>query len=346
MNGKMKAIVKTEAKKGAELQEVPIPECGPEQVLVEVETTSICGTDLHIYEWNNWAEQNINPPQIMGHEVAGEVIEVGERVEAVEKGDFISAETHIPCGHCYQCKTGKEHICDNMQILGVDKDGVFAEYAVIDEVDVWKNSPQISAEYAPLQEPMGNAIDTILAGDVAGKNILITGAGPAGLIAVGVARAFGATKIIVSEPNDYRRDIALEMGADKVVNPLEEDLEKIVLAETNDIGVDFVAEMSGNEMALNQSLKLITAGGRMGLLGLPDDDVSLDLNSDVIFKGITLVGVTGRQMFDTWFTAKRLLESGRVDLDPVITHTFPLEEFEKGMKLMEDGNCGKIILKP
>lgn len=346
MNGKMKAIVKTEAKKGAELKEVPIPECGPEQVLIDVETTSICGTDLHIYEWNNWAEKNIEPPQIMGHEVAGKVIEVGERVEKIDKGDLISAETHIPCGHCYQCKTGQEHICDNMQILGVDKDGVFAEYAVVDEVDVWKNSSQIPVQYAPIQEPMGNAIDTILAGDVAGKNILITGAGPAGLIAVGVARAFGATQIIVSEPNDYRRDIAVKMGADEVVNPLEEDLEKIVLEKTNGIGVDFVAEMSGNEMALKQSLKLITAGGKMGLLGLPDDDVSLDLNSDVIFKGITLVGVTGRQMFDTWFTAKRLLESGRVDLDPVITHTFPLEEFEKGMELMENGNCGKIILKP
>lgn len=346
MKGKMKAIVKTEAKKGAELKEVDIPECGPEQVLVKVEATSICGTDLHIYEWNNWAQENIEPPQIMGHELAGKVVEVGDGVERVEKGELISAETHIPCGHCYQCKTGKRHICNNMKILGVHKDGVFADYAVIDEVDVWKNDSTISTEFAPLQEPMGNAIDTILAGDVAGKNILITGAGPAGLIAVGVARAFGATQIIVSEPNDYRRDIASKMGADRVVNPLKEDLDKIVYEKTDGIGVDFVAEMSGNEKALNQALKLITAGGRMGLLGLPDGKVSLDLNSDVIFKGITIVGVTGRKMFDTWYTAKRLLKEGRVDLEPVITHTFPLEEFEKGMELMESGNCGKIILKP
>ena len=346
MNGKMKAIVKTKNEKGAEVKEVSIPDYGPEQILIKVESTSICGTDLHIYEWNNWAQKNISVPQIMGHEVAGKVMEVGDRVENIEKGDFISAETHIPCGHCYQCKTGKQHICNNMKILGVHKDGVFAEYAVIDEVDVWKNDPSIPAEYASLQEPMGNAIDTILAGDVAGKNVLITGAGPAGLISVSVAKAFGATQIIVSEPNDYRRNLALEMGADKVVNPLEEDLAGIVYELTEGIGVDFVAEMSGNEHALNESLKLITAGGKMGLLGLPDDEVSLDLTNDVIFKGIDLIGVTGREMFNTWYTASRLLKEERIDLDPVITHTFSLEEFEKGMELMETGNCGKIILKP
>ena len=346
MEGKMKAIVKTKEEKGAELKEVNIPDYGPEQILIKVNSTSICGTDLHIYEWNQWAQKNIKTPQIMGHEVAGEVIELGERVENIEKGDFVSAETHIPCGHCYQCKTGKQHICDNMKILGVHKDGVFAEYAVIDAVDVWKNDPSIPAEFASLQEPMGNAIDTIMAGDVAGKNILITGAGPAGLISVSIARAFGATQIIVSEPNDYRREIALDMGADLVINPLEEDLESIVYEKTEGIGVDYVAEMSGNEHALNQGLKVITAGGSMGLLGLPDDKVSIDLTNDVIFKGIDLIGVTGRKMFDTWYTAKRLLKEGRVDLDPVITHTFPLEEFEKGMELMESGNCGKIILKP
>ncbi len=346
MNGKMKAIVKTKAEKGAELKEVDIPNYGPDQILIKVKSTSICGTDLHIYEWNKWAQENIEVPQIMGHEVAGEVVEVGDRVENIKKGDFVSAETHIPCGHCYQCKTGKQHICNNMKILGVHKDGVFAEYAVIDDVDVWKNDPSIPAEFASLQEPMGNAIDTIMAGDVAGKNIIITGAGPAGLISVSVAKAFGATQIIVSEPNEYRRNIALEMGADLVVNPLEEDLESIVHDKTNGIGVDFVAEMSGNEMALNQALKLITAGGSMALLGLPDNEVNIDLTNDVIFKGITLIGVTGRKMFDTWFTAKRLLKEGRVDLNPVITHEFSLEEFEKGMELMESGNCGKIILKP
>jgi threonine 3-dehydrogenase len=346
LEGKMKAVVKKEADHGAELMEVDIPNVGPEQILIEVESASICGTDYHIYVWNKWAEENIKPPQIMGHEVAGKVVETGDRVETVEKGDFVSAETHIPCGHCYQCETGNQHICNNMEILGVHTDGVFADYAVVEEVDIWKNDSAIPPEYASLQEPMGNAIDTIRAGDVAGKNVLITGAGPAGLISVAVARAFGATKVIVSEPNEYRRGIAKEMGADEVVNPLEEDLEEIVNDSTNAIGLDFVAEMSGNEMALRQSLKLITPGGKMGLLGLPDGEVSLDLTNDVIFKGINLVGVTGREMFNTWHIAGRLLKEGRINLDPVITHTFPLEEFAKGMELMKSGNCGKIILKP
>ncbi|MFW5787122.1 MAG: L-threonine 3-dehydrogenase [Halanaerobiales bacterium] len=346
MEGKMKAIVKTKPEVGAEIKEVAIPKPGPEQVLIRVKNTSICGTDYHIYKWNKWAQDNIKLPQIMGHEVAGEVIETGERVESIKKGDFVSAETHIPCGHCYQCKTGNQHICNNMKILGVHTDGVFAEYAVIEEVDVWVNDDKIPPEYASLQEPLGNAIDTILAGDVAGSNVLITGAGPAGLLAVGVARAFGATQIIVSEPNDFRRNIAREMGADKTVDPLSENIEEIVYDLTDGIGVDFTAEMSGNEKALRQGLKLITAGGRMGLLGLPDSEVSLDLNSDVIFKGITMVGITGRKMFNTWYIAKRLLQEERLNLDPVITHTFSLEEYEKGMDLMKSGNCGKIILKP
>ena len=342
----MKAVVKKEADYGAELMEVDIPEVGPEQILIEVESASICGTDYHIYVWNEWAQENIETPQIMGHEVAGRVVEVGDRVTKVEKGDFVSAETHIPCGHCYQCETGNQHICANMEILGVHTHGVFADYAVVEEVDVWLNDTEIAPEYASLQEPMGNAIDTIRAGDVAGKNVLITGAGPAGLISVGVARAFGAAQVIVSEPNEYRRGIAKEMGADVVVNPLEEDLDQIVHDLTDGIGVDFVAEMSGNEMALRQGLKLITPGGSMGLLGLPDGEVSLDLNNDVIFKGINLIGVTGREMFNTWHIAGRLLKQGRIDLDPVITHTFPLEDFAKGMELMKSGNCGKIILKP
>ncbi|RCW83471.1 L-threonine 3-dehydrogenase [Halanaerobium sp. DL-01] len=343
---KMKAVVKDKPGKGAVLKEVDIPNCGPEQVLVEVESTSICGTDLHIYEWNNWAQQNIKVPQIMGHELAGKVIEKGERVENVEIGDFISAETHIPCGHCYQCKTGKRHICNDMKILGVHTDGVFAKYAVINKVDVWENDDSIPPEFASLQEPMGNAIDTISAGNVAGKNILITGAGPVGLLAIAVARAFGAAIIIVSEINDYRKELAEKMGADIVVDPTSSNLENVVMDNTNGIGVDFAAEMSGNENALKHSLKSITPGGSMAVLGLPDGSVDLNLTDDVVFKGIDLHGITGRKMFNTWYTAKRLLKEELVDLSPLITHTFSLEDFEKGMKLMEEGNCGKIILKP
>lgn len=346
MGDKMKAVVKKDPAFGAELVEMEVPEVGPEQVLIRVKSTSICGTDYHIYIWNEWARKNINLPQIMGHEVAGEVVRVGERVKKVKVGDYVSSETHIPCGMCYQCLTGNQHICKSMKILGVHTDGVFADYALLEEVDVWPNDPLIPPAYASVQEPLGNAIDTIRAGDVSGKNILITGAGPVGLLAVGVARIFGATKIIVSEPNGYRREIAKEMGADLIVNPLKEDLEYIVKNLTSGKGVDFVAEMSGNQSALKQGLKLLTPGGRMALLGIPDQEVTLNLTSDVIFKGIKLIGITGREMFRTWYIAGRLIKEKRLDLDPVITHHFSLEDFARGMELMKSGDCGKIVLYP
>ncbi len=344
--GVMKAVVKKNAGYGAELMEVEIPEVGPEQILVKVKKTSICGTDYHIYRWDDWAQENIKPPLIMGHELAGEVVQVGERTHRVKPGDFISAETHIACGKCYQCQTGKEHICQDMKIFGVHTDGVFAEYTVIDEKNVWINDSSIPADFASIQEPLGNAIDTIRAGDVAGKNILITGAGPVGLLSVGVARAFGATKIIVSEPNEYRRQIAQEMGADLVIDPINEDLSNTIKTLTKGVGVDFVAEMSGNHQALKEGLKQITQGGSMALLGLPAGEVGVNLSQDVIFRGITLIGITGREIFKTWHIASRLIKEKRINLEPVITHTLPLEEFARGMELMEQGNCGKIVLVP
>src|SRR6056297_4231890 len=228
MKNKMDAVIKEKPEYGAVFKKVDIPEIGPEQILIKVESTSICGTDHHIYVWNNWAQNNIKPPHIMGHEVAGEVVKIGNRVKKVQEGDFVSSETHIPCGHCYQCQTGQQHICENMKILGVHQDGVFAEYAVLEEVDVWKTDPSIDKDLASIQEPLGNAIDTILPGNVAGKDVLITGAGPVGLISVAVARTFGATNILVSEPNEYRRKLSLEMGADHVVNPIENNLLDVV----------------------------------------------------------------------------------------------------------------------
>ena len=346
MEGSMKAVVKTQPGPGAEMKEVEIPKPGPNQVLVKVKTTSICGSDYHIYSWNKWAEKNVNSPQIMGHELAGDVVEIGENVESIKIGDFVSAETHIICGHCYQCKTGQYHICVNTKILGVHTDGVFADYAVVDASNIWKNDSSVLPEYASIQEPLGNAIDTIRAGDVNAKNILITGAGPAGLLSIPVAKAFGAANIIVSEPNEYRRNLANELGADHLINPLSESLDDLVYDVTDGIGVDFVAEMSGNSVAINQGLKQITPGGSMALLGLPAEEVKLDLTKDLIFKGINLIGVTGREMFKTWYIARRLLKENMIDLEPIITHRFPLEEFDKGMELMKSGNCGKIILLP
>ncbi|MFW5992334.1 MAG: zinc-binding dehydrogenase, partial [Halanaerobiaceae bacterium] len=274
-----------------------------------------------------------------------EVVEIGNSVTRIKKGDYVSAETHIRCGQCYQCRTGKPHICRDMKILGVHTDGVFADYAVIDAYNVWINDKSIPPEYASIQEPLGNAIDTIHPGDVAGKNILITGAGPVGLLAASVARVFGAAKILVSEPNQYRRELAQDMGADEVINPLNVNLNYAVNNSTGGIGVDFVAEMSGNATALKNALKSITRGGSMALLGLPDGEVGLNLSSDVIFKGINIYGITGREMYRTWYTASRLIKEGKIDLEPVITHRFSFSEYKKGMELMKSGNCGKIILE-
>lgn len=346
MKDKMYAVVKEKPEHGAVYKEVEVPEIGPEQILIKVESTSICGTDHHIYKWNKWAQNNIKPPQIMGHEVAGEVVKVGSRVKKVQIGDFVSSETHIPCGHCFQCQTGQEHICSNMRILGVHQDGVFAEYAVLEDVDVWKTDPSIPKDYASIQEPLGNAIDTILPGNVAGKDVLITGAGPVGLISVAVAKTFGAANILVSEPNEYRRELSKKMGADHVVNPIENNLLDVVHDIFGKKGVDFTAEMSGNPTAIKNGIKAVTAGGIVSLLGLPDNEVSMDLTNDIIFKNIKVIGVTGRKMFSTWHIASNLLKGNRIDLSPVITHKFDLKDFEKGMELMEEGNCGKIILKP
>ncbi|MEO0141286.1 MAG: L-threonine 3-dehydrogenase [candidate division WOR-3 bacterium] len=344
----MKAIVKTKPQRGAELLDVPVPKPGEGQVLIKVRATSICGTDLHIYQWNEWADKRLRKllPQIMGHEVAGEVVELGPGVKHIKVGDFISAETHVPCGHCYECLTGNMHICLNMKIFGVDMNGVFAEYAVVPEVDAWVNPPDLPPAWASIQEPLGNATDTVLAEDIAGKTTLITGAGPLGLLTIAVARASGATKIIVSEPVEYRRKKAMEMGADVVVDPTKEDVVEVVKRETGGLGVEVFLELSGKESAIHQGFSALVPGGRASLLGLPDGPVTMDLNNEIIFKGIRVYGITGRKMFSTWFKVSHLLSSGRLDPSPAITHEFRLEEFQKGFELMEKGETGKVILYP
>ncbi len=346
MAGKMREVVKTKTGPGAEYIEVDIPTCGPEEVLVKVGATSICGTDVHIYEWNQWAASRIRTPQIMGHELAGEVVEVGSQVKWVKVGDRISAETHIPCGHCYQCRTGRMAICRNMKIFGVDRDGVFAEYAVVPEVDVIKNDPGIPYEYASVQEPLGNAVDTVLAEDVAGKTVAVMGAGPVGLFGVAVARASGASAVYVTDINEYRLGLAEALGATKTFNPRSTDVVAEIIEATDGNGVDVAVEMSGNPEALRQALKVTTPGGRVSILGLYYVEVTLDLNNDVVFKALRVYGVTGRTMFQTWYKSAGLIKSGLIDLKTIITHTFPLADFDKGMKLMAEGNCGKIVLVP
>lgn len=345
-SGTMKAVRKMEPKPGAVYTEVGIPEVGPGEVLVKVKATSICGTDYHIYEWNPWAQSRIRPPQTMGHELAGEVVEVGSGVKSVKVGDYVSAETHIPCGVCYACRTDRMHICLNMKILGVDRDGAFAEYITVPEIDVWQNDSSIPPEIAAIQEPLGNAIDTVLAEDVAGKSVLVTGMGPIGLLGVGVARVSGATTIICTDVQPYRLELARGMGATHVLNPKQDDVVASVMEVTGGVGVEVLLEMSGNPAALDEGLKALVPGGRVSLLGLFGGDVTSDLNNGVIFKGARVYGITGRKMFSTWYKSRNFLASGLLDVSPVITHTFPLADFEQGVALIAKGVCGKVVLLP
>lgn len=344
--GTMRAIVKTKEGVGAELQEVPVPRPGPGEVLVKVTATSICGSDLHIWQWNSWARNRIRLPQIMGHELAGRVVEVGAGVQRIREGDFVSAETHLACGRCYQCRTGRPEICRNLRILGVDTTGVFAEYAVIPEANAIVNDERIPAEYASVQEPLGNAIDTVLAEDVSGKSILITGLGPVGLLAVAVAKASGAGLIVASEPNAYRRDLAKKLGASRVVDPVSEDLRTVVRDLTGGDGVEVLAEMSGHPQALRDGLSCVTPGGRASILALYDGEVSLNLNDLIVLRGIRVYGITGRKMFSTWYRAQEMLANHRLELAEIVTHRLPFGEFEKAFQLMSDGQCGKVVLLP
>jgi threonine 3-dehydrogenase len=346
VNGKMKAIVKHHRGYGAQLQMVDIPQIKEDEVLIKVKATSICGTDVHIYTWDEWSQSRVNPPYIFGHEFAGEVVEVGKNVTNVQVGDFVSAETHIVCGECPQCLTGNYHICKNTKIIGVDTNGCFAEYVALPAVNVWKNPKDMPFDVASVQEPMGNAVHTVLAGDVAGKTVAVIGCGPIGIMAVGVAKAAGASQVIAFDLNDYRLDLAKKMGATTTVNSKNEDPLAVVERLTDGNGVDVVCEMSGHPVAMNQGFKMVTNGGRVSILSLPVKPVEIDITNDIVFKGITVQGITGRRMFSTWQQVSSLLNSGQVDVKPMITHHFPLEEFEKGFELMIQGKCGKVVLQP
>ncbi|WP_343031321.1 L-threonine 3-dehydrogenase [Metabacillus lacus] len=346
MNGKMKAIVKHQRGYGAEMQMVDIPYIEEHEVLIKVKATSICGTDVHIYSWDEWSESRVNPPYIFGHEFAGEVVETGSKVTNVKVGDFVSAETHLVCYECPQCLSGQYHICKNTKIIGVDTHGCFAEYVALPAVNLWKNPSDMPFDVASVQEPMGNAVHTVLAGDVAGKTVAVIGCGPIGIMAVGVARAAGAAQVIALDLNDYRLNLAKEMGATAVVNSKEQNPLEVIHQLTDGNGVDVVCEMSGHPVAMDQGFKMVTNGGRVSILSLPVRPVSIDITNDVVFKGITVQGITGRKMYETWQQVSSLLKSGQVDVTPLITHHFPLEDFAKGFDLMIEGKCGKVVLHP
>jgi threonine 3-dehydrogenase len=346
MPEKMKAVVKPEAAPGAELTMVDVPQAGPGEVLIKIKATSICGTDVHIYEWDPWAASRINPPMIFGHEFAGEVVELGQGTSTLKVGDCISAETHVVCGVCHQCRSGQAHICKDVSIIGVDRPGVFAEYATIPERNAWRNPPDMSPDVASVQEPFGNAVHTALSTELVAKTVLVTGCGPIGLMAIAIAKAAGASFVIGTEVVPYRLELARQIGADVVLDPTTTDITTEILTSTDGTGVDVLLEMSGNPSAIHEGFSALRCGGYAALLGLPSRPIEFDVANEIVFKGATVHGVTGRRMWQTWYQTRALLSSGAVDVEPIITHRLPLEEFTQGIELMRSGQCGKVVLFP
>src|ERR1700739_3485117 len=346
MAATMKALRKTEAAKGLRIESVPVPEVGHGDVLVRVKTASICGTDLHIYGWDRWSQGRIKPPETLGHEFCGVGERQGDEVTAVKAGDFVSAEMHVTCGHCHQCRLGQAHICQNLRIIGIDQDGAFAEFVKIPASNIWKLDPAIPEHYGAILDPLGNAVHTVLAGPIAGQTVLVTGCGPIGLMAIAVAKACGSSTVFATETNEKRRAMAKKMGADVALNPAAEDAVGRILAETNGTGVDALLEMSGNPAAIQQGFKALRAGGRASLLGIPTENVPLDLVNDVIFKGATVQGIYGRRMYETWVQMTALLKAGRLNLEPLFGERVKLEQFEDAFAKLQGGLAGKILLYP
>src|SRR3984893_14566741 len=342
----MKALRKMRPARGAQLETLPIPVPGPTEVLVRVRAASICGTDLHIYGWDRWSASRIRPPMTFGHEFCGTIEMVGDEVTSVRAGDFVSAEMHVNCGHCRPCRMGQPHVCQNVKIIGIDADGCFAEFVLIPIRNVWKIDSAIPEHYAAILDPLGNAVHTVLAGEIAALNVLVTGAGPIGLMAIAVARACGCAQLFATEVNAHRRDLARKMGADFALDPNEGDVVARVLEATDGAGVDVLLEMSGHPAAIHQGFQMLRPGGRASLLGIPKDPVTFDLVNDVIFKGATVQGIYGRRMFETWEQMTALLKAGRLNLDALFGERTSLEKFADAFSLLESGQAGKILFYP
>ena len=342
----MLAVVKPEPKPGAEIRDMPVPAIGPTDVLVKVKLASVCGTDLHIYNWDPWAQGRIHPPLIPGHEFCGHVAAVGREVTAVKEGDFVSAEMHVVCGKCYQCRTGQAHICQFVKVIGVDADGAFAEFVRIPEANIWKLDAAIPAEYASVLDPLGNAVHTVLSGEIAARSVAVVGCGPIGLFAIAVARAVGASQAFALEINEHRRRLAEKMKADLVLDPAKQDVKQLILEATNGVGADVSLEMSGHPDGIRTAFQVLRLGGRVSLLGIPSKKVELDLANDVIFKGATVHGIYGRRMYETWYQMEALLKAGKLDLSPVITDRISMRDFSRGMERLKTGEASKILLYP
>jgi threonine 3-dehydrogenase len=348
MAEKMWVVMKKERAFGAELVQVDIPKIKQDEVLVKIKACSICGTDVHIYNWDEWAQGRIKPPLIFGHECAGEVVEVGKNVKGIKLGDYVSAETHIPDQTCFLCKTGKMHICQNLKILGVDIDGAFAEYITIPEICAWGNDKSLPPEIATIQEPFGNATYTVMESDVSAKIIAIMGDGPIACFATGIAKAVGAAKIYAVGEFPFRVELLKKMGADKAYSILKDNPVEEIMEATSGQGVDVVLEMTGAQKAIDDGFKILKKGGTFTAFGIPSGKILFDLNSNVIFKGSKIIGINGRSMFVTWYQLANLLNNNLVDPTPVITHKFPLKDFQKGFEAILSPNkeCGKVVLYP
>jgi threonine 3-dehydrogenase len=340
----MRALRKTHPVRGLSFENIPVPAIGPGDVLVRVKAASICGTDLHIYGWDRWSQGRVRPPVTLGHEFCGNVERVGEDVLAVKPGDFVSAEMHVNCGHCHQCRVGEAHVCQNLRIIGIDQDGAFAEFVKIPAPNIWKLDAGIPEHYGAILDPLGNAVHAVLAGAIAGQTVLVTGCGPIGLMSIAVAKACGSSTIFATETNEHRRALAKKMGADVVLSPDSEDAVAHILSETSGTGADVLLEMSGNPAAIRQGFKSLRPGGRASLLGIPTETAPLDLVNDVIFKAATIHGIYGRRMYGTWVQMTALLKAGRLDLEPLFSERTSLENFEQAFALLQGRHAGKILL--
>jgi len=338
----MKALVKKHAERGLWLEDVLEPQCGLNEVKIKITKTSICGTDLHIYNWDEWSQETIPIPMTIGHEFVGHICELGENVKGYRIGDLVSGEGHIVCGHCRNCLAGRRHLCINTHGVGVNRSGAFAEFLVIPATNVWLCDPNIPLDILSVFDPFGNAAHTSLSFDLVGEDVLITGAGPIGIMATAIARHAGARHIVVSDINPYRLALAKEMGASKVVDVRTETIESAMKELKMKEGFDVGLEMSGNEKAFNSMLNTMEHGGKIAMLGIQSKDTKIDWNK-VIFNGLTIKGIYGREMYETWYKMTSMLQSG-LNINPVITHRFHYTEFEKGFEVMASGNCGKVIL--
>lgn len=339
----MKSLSKIKAEPGIWMVDVPIPEIGHNDVLIKIRKTAICGTDVHIYNWDKWAQATVPVPAVIGHEFVGEIAAIGSEVTGLKVGQRVSGEGHITCGYCRQCRAGTRHLCRNTFGIGYSKvNGCFAEYLSLPAFNVFCLPDEIPDDIAAFLDPLGNSVHTALSFDLVGEDVLITGAGPTGIMAAAIARHVGARFVVISDVNPYRLDLAKKMGVTRAVDSRTENLQQIMAELGMQEGFDVGFEMSGNSSAINSMLEVMNHGGRVSLLGIPEDKVTIDWNH-VIFKGLILKGIYGREMFETWYKMISMLQSG-LDVSPVLTHEFAADDFQQAFDVMRTGNSGKVIL--